>query len=116
MPDLIAIPETASQAEIIDIADRAELGDLLIIGDRVFGVIARTASAITGPPTDAKLCRRYFGAIDSIIASADSPIKTPEEAAKYLVNHGIIAKKSEWTATRLARLYRQDRRIVRQNT
>ena len=59
MPDLLFVPSTASQSEIVDAIDRARLGDLLILQGRVLGLTALSTIAIsTGASRSAD--RRWF--------------------------------------------------------
>jgi len=113
MPELLYVPETATQSEIVDYLDRLQLGDMLVIDGRVIGLIAYSVDAISGK-RDVERDRRFFALIDSLLTDPESPVRTPEAAARYIVEQGAVPgdAPSEWKAQRIAALYRKNRKIT----
>lgn len=113
MPDILYVPKSATKNEIVDCIDRCQLGDLLVLDGRVISLVAHSVDTISGSKKSAA-DRRLFGAIDAIIHSAELPIDTPETAARYLVETGVAQDRNpEHVSQRIAKHYRQNRRIVR---
>jgi hypothetical protein len=57
--------------------------------------------------------RRFFGIIDSLIRNPESPCSTPEAAARFIVEQGIVpgSAEPEWKSQRIAKNYRKDRKL-----
>ena len=112
MPEILYVPSTATQPEIVDYLDRLQLGDLLVLHGRVIGLIAYSVDAISGKRASDQ-DKRYFALMDALIANPESPIRTPAAAAHYIVEQGIVPGNTpaEWKADRIAKLYRQNRRL-----
>ena len=113
MPEILYVPTTATQPEIVDYLDRLKLGDMLILDGRVIGLIAHSVDAITGRRV-IEQDRRYFASIDALIANPESPVRTHEEAARYIVEQGIVPGDAadEWKSHRIAKSYRKDRKLT----
>ena len=116
MPDILFVPSTASQSEICDFLDRLKLGDMLRIDGRVIGLIAHSTMALTGDNHRTN-DRRYFASMDALIRNQESPCSTPESAARYIVEMGIVPGEAEpeWKSQRIARNYRKDRKLKKQS-
>ena len=81
MPDILFIPSTADQDEIVTLSDRhQELGDMLVMQGRVYSLIAPSTQALS-QPNDRSRDRKYFGLMDALLADPQSPCRTPEAAA-----------------------------------
>ena len=114
MPDLLIIPSTASQSEIVDYIDRLNLGDMLILRGRVLGLNALSTVALSGGNSLSR-DRRYFPSMDALIANPESPCRTPEAAARFIVEQGVVPGEAEpeWKSQRIAKNYRKDRKLKR---
>jgi hypothetical protein len=113
MPDILFIPSTATQPEIIQYIDRhANLGDNIILGGRVLGLTALSTQALS-QPNDRSRDRKYFGLMDALLADPQSPCRTPEAAARYIVELGIDLgdAEPEWKSQRIAKNFRADRKL-----
>ena len=114
MPDLLIIPSTASQAEIVGYIDRLNLGDAIVLQGRVLGLNALSTQALSGTASRSR-DRAFFPAMDAMIANPESPCRTPEAAARFIVEQGIVpgAAEPEWKSQRIAKNYRKDRKLKR---
>ena len=112
MPSILYVPSTASQMEIVDYADRLQLGDMLIMQGRVLGLTALSTMALSGNNCLSQ-DRRFFPSMDALINNEESPCSTPESAARYIVEMGIVPgdAEPEWKSQRIAKNYRRDRKL-----
>jgi hypothetical protein len=113
MPDILFIPSTADQREIIQYIDRhANLGDNIVIGGLVLGLTALSTQALS-QPNDRSRDRKYFGLMDALLANPESPCRTPEAAAWFIVQQGVVqgSAEDEWKSQRIAKNYRAERMI-----
>ena len=110
MPDILFIPSTATQPEITDLSDRLNLGDMLVMHGRVYSLIAHSTQALS-QPNDRSRDRKYFALMDALLADPQSPCRTPEAAAWFIVEQGIVqgSAEDEWKSQRIAKNYRVER-------
>jgi hypothetical protein len=66
MPDILFIPSTATPSEITDLSDRLNLGDMLIMHGRVYGLIAHSTMALSQNNCLSK-DRRFFASMDALM-------------------------------------------------
>ena len=114
MPDLLIIPSTATQAQIVDLIDRLRLGDAIVMQGRVLGLTALSTMALSGSNSLSR-DRAFFPAMDALIANTESHCRTPEAAARFIVEQGVVpgAAEPEWKSQRIAKNYRKDRKLKR---
>ena len=82
------------------------------IGGRVVSLTALSTAAFSCGNCMSQ-DRRYFGAMDALIRNQESPCSTPESAARFVVEQGIVPGEAEpeWKSQRIARNYRKDRKL-----
>jgi hypothetical protein len=116
MPDILFVPSTASQSEIVEYIDRLQLGDMLILQGRVLGLTALSTMTLSGNNCLSR-DRRYFASMDALIRNQESPCSNPESAARFVVELGIVPgdAEPEWKSQRIARHYRKDRKLKKKN-
>jgi hypothetical protein len=113
MPDILLIPSTADQDEIVTLSDRhLNLGDMLVMHGRVYGLVAHSTMALSGNNCMSR-DRRYFASMDALIRNQESPCSNPESAARYICEMGIVPGDAEieWKTQRIAKHYRKDRKL-----
>jgi hypothetical protein len=116
MPDFLFVPSTATQSEITDLSDRLNLGDMLIMHGRVYGLVAHSTLALSGNNCLSR-DRRFFASMDALIRNQESPCSNPESAARFIVELGIVPgdAEPEWKSQRIAKNYRKDRKLKKKN-
>jgi len=79
---------------------------------RVYSLIAPSTQALS-QPNDRSRDRKYFGLMDALLADPQSPCRTPEAAAWFIVQQGVVqgSAEDEWKSQRIAKNYRADRRV-----
>jgi hypothetical protein len=85
---------------------------MVIMQGRVLGLTALSTVALSGGNSLSR-DRFFFPAMDALIANPESPCRTPEAAARFIVEQGIVpgAAEPEWKSQRIAKNYRKDRKL-----